>query len=225
MVSMSISSEYAFHWNGPRSLLTWACQILVLLIFSLLTCFECIFCGRWRDLLPYEPPDYEAIERRARKLRHEMVPEPLPAIRPRALTIPLQVASVVGKAPGADGGSYVHESDIAPTGQVTHHQSQSFFCAKFPAEVRLMVYEHVISGYGQSDVFHILAKKKRLGLWRCRRPKDGRPCDWSGPCCSEWIMYRYRWKWALQAGNVREWEDALVTDGGLLPLVMSCRMM
>jgi hypothetical protein len=47
-----LDSEFEFQWHGPRSIFDWAGKVLVLIIFSAATCFEYIFCGRWRECLP-----------------------------------------------------------------------------------------------------------------------------------------------------------------------------
>jgi hypothetical protein len=46
-------SEFDFRWNGPSSILDWACKGVVIVIFSCVTFFEIIFCGRWRDFWPF----------------------------------------------------------------------------------------------------------------------------------------------------------------------------
>jgi len=50
------NSEFDFRWNGPSSLLDWSCKALLLVIYSLMTCIEIIFCGRWRDFWPFYRP-------------------------------------------------------------------------------------------------------------------------------------------------------------------------
>jgi hypothetical protein len=49
-------SEFDYRWNGPSSLLDWSCKALLLVIYSLMTCIEIIFCGRWRDFWPFDRP-------------------------------------------------------------------------------------------------------------------------------------------------------------------------
>jgi hypothetical protein len=51
-----MDSEFEFQWHGPSSICDWACKVLVLILFSAVTCFEYIFCGRWKECLPLPPP-------------------------------------------------------------------------------------------------------------------------------------------------------------------------
>lgn len=51
--------------------------------------------------------------------------------------------------------------------QQTADQSQSAFFANLPLEIRLIIYQEVLSG--QEDVVHVIKKpKKLLGLIRCK---------------------------------------------------------
>jgi len=51
-----LDSEFEFQWHGPRSICDWIGQALVLVIFGAATCFEYIFCGRWKECLPMPKP-------------------------------------------------------------------------------------------------------------------------------------------------------------------------
>src|SRR5450432_816282 len=90
---MDFDSEFELSWNTPKAILDSLCKILILILFGALTCFEIVFCGRWRDFLPPEPVDTEAIQRRIREFRREYAPVPLPAVRKRALSLAEPVTS------------------------------------------------------------------------------------------------------------------------------------
>jgi hypothetical protein len=53
MVSCDNDSEFEFQWHGPSSILDWSCKILLIVIYSCITCVEIVFCGRWRDFWPF----------------------------------------------------------------------------------------------------------------------------------------------------------------------------
>jgi hypothetical protein len=52
-------SEFDFRWNGPSSLLDWACKAILFIIYSCMTVVEILFCGRWRDFWPLRKADGE----------------------------------------------------------------------------------------------------------------------------------------------------------------------
>jgi hypothetical protein len=51
-MNCDFDSEFEFQWHGPSSICDWTGKVLVLIVFSAATCFEYIFCGRWRECLP-----------------------------------------------------------------------------------------------------------------------------------------------------------------------------
>ena len=55
-MNCDLDSEFEFQWHGPSSICDWMGKVLVLIVFSAATCFEYIFCGRWRECLPLPQP-------------------------------------------------------------------------------------------------------------------------------------------------------------------------
>src|SRR5438045_3956902 len=156
-----------FNWTCDSLLspFRWTGNILIFTIFSLVTAIEYLFCGRFSV---HNPPSMRNPRPRVSHadswatFRATMAPKPLTAEPRRALS---------------DSGGGARDA-----------QQGSTFCARVPAELRVLVYKFVImngSDGGGSDVFHILDKECRVGFWRCREPvMEGkglavmRGCSW-----------------------------------------------
>jgi hypothetical protein len=65
---MDLDSEFDFRWDGPSSIFDWACKIIVIVVFSCVTCFEILFCGRWRDFWPFVKP---VVIRKGPEINHD----------------------------------------------------------------------------------------------------------------------------------------------------------
>ncbi|KAH7317921.1 hypothetical protein BKA65DRAFT_557333 [Rhexocercosporidium sp. MPI-PUGE-AT-0058] len=134
-------------------------------------------------------------------------PVALPKTRKRALTHPL---------PPMESRSMPF--NLRRSRQRTHEQVQSPFLAKLPIEIREMIYEEILGG-GDRRLVHILRKDRRLGHWRCRLQDGEEVCDQQDRRCVEgWLSYKSK-VWHLDRNGLLD----LVTDGGLLPLLMTCR--
>jgi hypothetical protein len=96
------------------------------------------------------------------------------------------------------------------------------FFAKLPLEIRHIIYEGVLIGPEDQRLVHILRKHGRLGHWRCRINQHGEDvCDPEARRCVEgWLAYKAKvWHWD-RAGRLD-----LITDSGVLPLLLTCRKM
>jgi hypothetical protein len=86
----------------------------------------------------------------------------------------------------------------------------------------LIIYEEVLAG-GDRRLVHILRKHRRLGHWRCRI-QDGDDvwglCEsQQGRCVEGWLSYKEKmWRWD-KAGRL-----ILGTDSGIIPLLLTCRI-
>lgn len=136
-------------------------------------------------------------------------PVALPKTRKRALTHPL---------PPMESRSMPF--NLRRSRQRTHEQAQSPFLTKLPIEIREMIYEEILGG-GDRRLVHVLRKDRRLGHWRCRLQDGEEVCDEQDRRCVEgWLSYKSK-VWHLDRNGMLD----LVTDGGLLPLLLTCRAM
>ena len=158
------------------------------------------------------PPNIHELARRARGESPLDAPVPLSRKRKRALTNPLPDIELIQSIPDSVRRSRQRNDD----------QKTCLFLTKLPFEIRQLIYEEVLAGGGGS-VVHIFRKHSRLGHWRCRiQTGDGVGlCDSKGQRCLEgWLSYKARVWSADRAGRID-----IITDGGLLPLLRTCRIM
>ena len=207
---MSIPELYDYRWHKPESI-TDAWEIVRMTIWAgpTLVCLK-LCDANWAARI-HRPPDLQQLARRARGLQVIEAPVPLPVRRKRALTHPL---------PDAAQGIL---SNVRRYRQKTDDQETSLFLTKLPLEVRQIVYENVLAGGGEgaNNAVHILRKHGRLGHWRCRVQDGLNLCDLKGArCVAGWLTYKAKVWNADKAGRVD-----LITDGGLLPLLRTCRRM
>ena len=146
----------------------------------------------------------------ARIVKGEPPLAPLPKIRKRSLTLPLPSIDSIHKL----------SSSIRRSRQITHSQENALLLTKLPYEIRLMIYGEVLAG-GSGNVIHLLRKYDRMGHWRCRMQDGEELCDAKGERCVEgWLKYK-RNVWHMdKIGRID-----LITDGGLLDLLCTCRVM
>ncbi|KAI9800270.1 MAG: hypothetical protein M1833_003384 [Piccolia ochrophora] len=128
------------------------------------------------------------------KQQRAHAPPPLPSRRKRALTPPLPPQSRIAA--------------LVRTHQKTIHQSHSPFFSELPHDVRRLIYQEVL--VPGSNLVHIVKLHKKLGHVRCRwRGKGTGPHDCWGTSTSD----------GLYRGTL----TSTAADGGLLPLLMTCR--
>ena len=97
--------------------------------------------------------------------------------------------------------------NVLTTAKATHPQLQSILLGQVPLEIRRLIYEEVLGG----EVLHILQKPKKLGHYVCRvRPGlcPSRACLGPTDLDGLWVGWRDYYE---------------PTDGGLLPLLRTCR--
>jgi hypothetical protein len=112
--------------------------------------------------------------RPARYLKHarnaitgKKSPDSLTDLR-RALTLPLPIED---------------DEELVPCSpkQTTIEQVDSKLCTMLPYEVRSLIFDLVVAG--DENVVHVFKKgKKGIAHWKCRKQKDGQPCNWTDPC-------------------------------------------
>jgi hypothetical protein len=155
-------------------------------------------------------PDILELARLARGENPLHAPAPLPRKRKRALTNPL---------PPIEVNQDVRYS-IRRARQQTDGQEECLFLHRLPIELRELVYEEVLAGGETRRLVHILRKRGRLGHWRCRIQDGEEVCGSQTQKCVEgWLEYKRKlWHWDKQ-GRVD-----LRTDGGLLSLLRTCRL-
>jgi hypothetical protein len=153
------------------------------------------------------------ITRRAKGDWSADVPVPLPRSRKRTLTGPL---------PPIETLSTLSES-IRRSRQKADAQEDCMLLNMLPYEIRQDIYDEIFLGGKVARLIHIMRKHGRLGHWRCRVPADGvEACDSKNKarCMEGWLSYKAR-LWHLDKIGMLD----LVTDGGMLPLLLSCRAM
>lgn len=151
--------------------------------------------------------DLHELARRARGEIPRDAPIPLPARRKRALTNPLPPLETIR--------SMSHS--IRRSRQRTDAQDGSLLLRKLPLELRQIIWEMVLVD-GNRTLVHIMRKNGRLGHWRCRIQDGENMCDLQGRRCVEgWLAYKAK----MRCDKAERFE--LVTDGGLLPLLLTCR--
>lgn len=134
------------------------------------------------------------------EVHQKLPPVPLPSSRPRALTLPLPPAS-----PARPDCPQQQQQQ-----QTTRAQSQSRLFSKLPLELRRMVYECVLGG----DVLHIVRLTRRIAHVRCRGSSERK--SWRHPCWGHQSID------GLYMGIIGS--SATRTDGGVLPLLRTCRL-
>lgn len=176
--------------------LTILCGPCICLYFGLTACF-CPSRLRRRPCVHDPKANFEKRQRSA----------PRPALRrKRALTLPL---------PENSSGVLSEK----PT-QRTYDQKQSRLF-KLPLELREQIYREVLSG----PPIHIIRKQKKLGHLRCKaiRPED---CpvkyEFGGRADSRQTCWGLTDNVGVWCGR-STWHEP--TDGGILPLLRSCRRM
>lgn len=97
--------------------------------------------------------------------------------------------------------------NVPTTVQKTHSQIQAILFRQMPIEVRRLIYEEVLGG----EVLHILRKRRKLGHYVCRVEPHlclNRACLALTDSDGVWAGWR---------------NHSEPTDGGLLPLLRTCR--
>ena len=124
-------------------------------------------------------------------------PTPLPARRQRTLTLPLPPKTL----------------NVFSTVQKTRDQHQSSLFIKLPLEIRMRIYEKALNGDGFP--LHLFRQVPQcISHVRCDRT-DGK--------CYRYNCFQQRRKAGLgERANVY---PSFKTQGGLLPLLLSCRKM
>ena len=146
----------------------------------------------------------------ARIVKGEPPLAPLPKLRKRTLTHPLPPIESMQN----------FSSSIRRSRQITHSQDNSLLLTKLPYELRCLIYGEVLAG-GSGNLVHLVRKYDRLGHWRCRMQDGEELCDAKGERCVEgWLKYK-RNIWHMdKTGRIE-----LITDGGLVDLLCTCRVM
>jgi hypothetical protein len=95
---------------------------------------------------PSAPVDREA------ETRKQVVPTPLPSVRPRSLSIPSADSLTTVTAPK-------NEKNLRPI-QHTQTQTQSLFMTKLPPELRLLIYTYVLCDKALHivHIFHVVGR-------------------------------------------------------------------
>lgn len=151
--------------------------------------------------------DLHELARRARGAIPRDAPIPLPTRRKRALTNPLPPLETIRSM------SY----SIRRSRQRTDAQAGSLLLTKLPLELRQIIWEMVLVE-GNRRLIHIMRKHGKLGHWRCRIQNGEKVCNLQARRCVEgWLAYK-----ATMRRDKAERFD-LVTDEGLLPLLLTCR--
>lgn len=157
--------------------------------------------------------DVHGLTRRAKGDWSVGVPVPLPRTRKRTLTGPL---------PPIESISNLSQS-IRRSRQRTDNQAGCMLLSMLPYEIRLDIYDEIFLGGKEAKLIHILRKNGRLGHWRCRLQADGEEeCDTKNKarCMEGWLSYKAR-VWHLDKVGLVD----LRTDGGMVPLLLTCRVM
>lgn len=122
--------------------------------------------------------------------------KPLPTIRPRRLTLPLPSQN----------------QSVLAIVQRTGSQAQPTLFTKFPAEIRLLVYELILSGSG--GVMHMVRPAPDcLSHVRCTK-RNGR--------CEDYECFKY---WTPDQEDPKKRGTFHRTSGDGLPLLLTCRKM
>ena len=109
-------------------------------------------------------------------------------------------------------------SYIRRSRQKNEPQAQSIFFSKLPLELRELIYEEVLAGR-DGRLLHIIRTGGKLAHWRCRVQNEDGYCDPKGLRCLEgWLRYKASTWHPAETGRLR-WK----ADGGLLPLLRTCR--
>ena len=130
------------------------------------------------------------------KLNQLYPPRPLPFKRKRTLTLPLPPSAV---------------SRFGCPKQHTSPQANCAFLQKLPYDIRRIIYDEILSG----NIFHIIRMRGRLRHLRCST-EDGEPRDLRSTC---WGILK------VDERSIREFYNDRRTDGGIVPLLRTCRVM
>lgn len=134
------------------------------------------------------------------KIKHIYAPNPLPTKRKRALTLPLphtpQKSSFIG---------------TGKSKQRTSPQTNSLFLQRLPYDVRRIVYDDILCG----NIFHIIRLRRRLRHLRCSA-EEGEVRDLRQTC---WGILM------VDGRSIRDFYNDRRTDGGVVPLMRTCRAM
>lgn len=144
--------------------------------------------------------------------RRKDTPIALPPQRPRALTAPVPSTRDPSCEPSRSLGRRFIERR-SPKGQWTSPQKLSPFFEKLPLEIRHQIYICVFQD--DAPLVHIVHRRgrRRLGHLRCRGTYSG----------TRWL---YASCWSCKANTAADWYPSHRgdrTDGGVLPLLRSCR--
>ena len=130
------------------------------------------------------------------RLKQLYPPRPLPSKRKRTLTLPLPPSAV---------------SRFGRPKQHTSPQANCAFLQKLPYDIRRIIYDEILSG----NIFHIIRMRGRLRHLRCST-EDGEPRDLRSTC---WGILK------VDERSIREFYNDRRTDGGIVPLLRTCRVM
>lgn len=135
-------------------------------------------------------------------------PRPLPPRRKRKLTLPL---------PPSPASTLPFPFPRSKKQQNTSPQPHCLFLQKLPYDIRRIIYDEVLCG----NIFHIIRMRRRLRHLRCSS-EEGEARDLRKTC---WGILR------VDGRSIREFYDDRMggrgrrTDGDVLPLLRSCRIM
>ena len=132
------------------------------------------------------------------KIKHIYAPNPLPTKRKRALTLPLP--EIPQKS-----------SFIAKPKQRTSSQTDCLFLQRLPYDVRRIIYDEILCG----NIFHIIRMRRRLRHLRCSA-EEGEVRDLRQTC---WGILM------VDGRSIRDFYNDRRTDGGVVPLMRTCRAM
>lgn len=130
--------------------------------------------------------------------------EQLPAIRARSLTLPLPAQSKPWLSSRPE--------------QRTADQANSSFFEKLPGEIRTLIYREILCG--PVPVAHLVLRQNAPGDMRCAYIR----CRAAGKSCGR-QRCRDQYNAEMDGDYWGYYNVATRTDGGILPLLLSCRQM
>jgi hypothetical protein len=175
-----------------------------LFLKSAIWCIK-VYDDFWAPKLRKAPDIIHELATQGRGITPLSAPSPLPRNRKRALTNPLMEIDL------DHGLSY----SIRRSRQRNDLQVASLFI-----KIRNLIYSEVLAG-GEDRLVHVLSKDGRLGHWRCRLQGGKQPCaSQTRRCIEGWLSYRDA-QWNMDHNGMLDPK----TDSGLMPLLLTCRIM